>query len=1195
MLNPFIYIRNSNSLIQILLLTILTIFFYSCFFLTTVEASSSKQPQSLVAIEDPVLENWLRNRINKPTGEITTSDWLGISEIELNESGLRSLVGLENAINLERVEIRDNRITDLTPLKGLPRLRDLEIGNNLVTDLSPLVGLPSISYINAYSNRITDISPLTAIIPLRNAYFSNNNITDLSPLANVQSSNLRNLSFDSNRIIDASPLSNLPKLEYLGLGYNNIRDISFVKDMTNLNNLSIAGNNITDLSPLSNATFLKYLYINNNKITDITPLSNLQYLENLNLSQNKITNLDSLGNLQYLTRLEFYDSNLTDISFLKTMTFIEEIRFSNNRITNIEPLRNLQFLQGVFLEGNRIQDITPLLQNGNLLADTEIVLNDNPLSQESVNMVSNLRARGINVEAPAFGVATPTPTPVPPTPTPTPPANAVIFENLEFESKIREMIGKDSGYVLTEDVAKITEITLENVQFGHIRDIKHFTNLTKLSLRGGGIYDLEGIGNLQKLDRLALLGNNLVNIQRLAQLKSLRSLNLQDNQISDISSLTPASLPNLRSLFVDGNNISDISPLMPSEGNLIEQLCCIGIGNNPIDTQNIDWSELFHERILNIQIGALEFNDENLNDLFSAEHGFSGLKFLNLSNNNITDITPLLEIEGLGKDASVFLRNNMIDESQFDNPIQTLTERGVTVNYDNQRLQTTNTNTSNSGFNTNAEGTCDNPGDWVEFVDRGLFDAMVGSLSAEGITYCSDSVNKEITRISLERVTNLDASDRGIRYLNGLDAATNLREAQLSANMIDEFWPLDTLYNLEYLDLRDNGIFDASGLFDMQGLTNLNTLLLDNNNLVTLTGIENLYNLEELYITNNRLCQDGFNPFDSLRANSYLRLLNISYQQIDPCISDIGFVYNLPNLNNLGINGSNVNNLDPLSAMYSVEALGLADVRNVNNYSLLLGLNYVPNSLINFDNSNVPEDIYRQLSNMGINVQAGDGPGPLFSQNMNSITTAGSGNNVIADTSGYRYLNPGEGSDVRQIELIHNNNSSYSGFYNIEPYEYSSAPVYMKDNCNPGGKTAGTCYIFKYGQGEWVLQPFPPGTQIEGNTWLANDVLQGMDPWNGVWGGNVQSVRITIQNTSDGSSFNNNNSTSNNNNTNNDGFFIEDEGNSRGFLFNVDEVPEWAQSMGLTDINQLLDPTVIAMLGIFITLLGTVAQMARGR
>ena len=45
----------------------------------------------------------------------------------------------------------------------------------------------------------------------------------------------------------------------------------------------------------------------------------------------------------------------------------------------------------------------------------------------------------------------------------------------------------------------------------------------------------------------------------------------------------------------------------------------------------------------------------------------------------------------------------------------------------------------------------------------------------------------------------------------------------------------------------------------------------------------------------------------------------------------------------------------------------------------------------------------------------------------------------------------------------------------------------------------------------------------------------------------------------------------------------------------VDNTPEWATVLGLTDFNTLLDPTVIAMLGIFITLMGTVSGMVRGR
>ena len=1186
MKNPFATLIFKIKLFQVLL--IISIGMITLFLLpvTAIEAQSSQQPQSLVAIEDPVLEKWMRGFINKPTGEITTSDWLAVTEVEIPNANLTSLTGLENATNLRRLNINENRVSDLSPLSALPRLQNLEIRDNLISDLSPLEGLPSLNYLYAWNNRITDVTPLNRIIPLKYAYLGENSITDISPLRDMQA-NLSGLALDSNRIIDATPLEGWDKLTYLSLAYNNIRDIEFVKNIPNLDNLSVQGNNITDLSPISNLEFLKYLYINDNNITDLKPLTNLQYLENLNISRTKIKDYSPLQNIPYLKHIDMYDNNVTDISFLAGMTFIEHINLNNNQITKIDSFRNLGYLEQIYLENNNISDISPLAQNGSLTPNTEINLENNPLSQESINLVSNLRARGLSVEAPAFGVPTPTPTPVPPTPTPTPPANAIIFENVEFESKIREMLGKDNtGYLLQSDIAKITEIKLDKVQFGHIRDIKHFTNLTLLELRGGGIYDLEGIGNLQKLETLDLSGNNLVNIQRLAQLKNLRTITLYNNQISDISSLTPVNLPKLSVLFLDGNNISELSPLMPSDGNLIEQLCCIGIGNNPIKTQNIDWAGFFPEKILTLQIGGLGFDDEKLKNLFSAEHGFPNLKYLTLINNDISDITPLLEIEGLGIDSSVSLRNNMIDESEFDNPIQTLIERGVNVNYDNQRSQLA-TATPTPRITSNAVGTCDNPGDWVKFADRALFESLIESMQDQGTRYCSDKSGARITRIALETVTYLDASDRGIRFLDGLDAATNLREAHLSGNMIGEFWPLDFLYNLEHLDLRDNGIFDAFGLFDMQGLTNLSTLRLDNNNLVTLRGVENLYNLEELYLTNNRLCQEGFDPFDALRMNMNLMVLAISNQQMDPCISDIGFVYALPNLHNIAIDSSNVNDLEPLSAMYSIEALGLADVRNVNDFSPLLGLNYVPGASINFDNSNVPEDIYRQLSNMGINVQAGSGPGPLFSQNMNSITTAGSGNNVIVDTSIYEYLEAGEGSNVKVIELMHNNDSSYSGLYNIEPYQIMGKPVYMKTNCY-AGSTEGQCYIFKWptNQDEWVLQPFTPGSSVNGNAWLANEILTGENPWNGYWGENVQSVRIVNESP---------NGTFESNGNQGDNFFYEEERESRGFLFNVDEVPEWAKSLGLNNFNTLLDPTVIAMFGIFITLLGTVAQMVRGR
>jgi internalin A len=92
------------------------------------------------------------------------------------------------------------------------------------------------------------------------------------------------------------------KTEKLYLDYNNISDISLLKNLTDLKYLSIQGNNISDLSPLRNLN-LRHLNLSNNNITDISPLKNLLNLEELDLSNNNITDISSLKNLKKLEHL----------------------------------------------------------------------------------------------------------------------------------------------------------------------------------------------------------------------------------------------------------------------------------------------------------------------------------------------------------------------------------------------------------------------------------------------------------------------------------------------------------------------------------------------------------------------------------------------------------------------------------------------------------------------------------------------------------------------------------------------------------------------------------------------------------------------------------------------------------------------------------------------------------------------------
>ncbi len=127
-----------------------------------------------------------------------------------------------------------------------------------------------------------------------------------------------------------------------------------------------------------------------------------------------------------------------------------------------------------------------------------------------------------------------------------------------------------------------------------------------------------------------------------------------------------------------------------------------------------------------------------------------------------------------------------------------------------------------------------------------------------------------ITQSALRRLTQLEARDRGITELSGLEFATNLEHLELALNPISDLtplaklaqlhtlwiWrceisdinPLASLTGLKYLDLSNNRIVDISPLAN---LTNLVELLLNHNQIVDVNPLANLTNLPLLYIEDN--------------------------------------------------------------------------------------------------------------------------------------------------------------------------------------------------------------------------------------------------------------------------------------------------------------------------------------------------------
>tara|TARA_B100000579_G_C22847310_1_gene865207 strand:+ start:3768 stop:4913 length:1146 start_codon:yes stop_codon:yes gene_type:complete len=278
-----------------------------------------------------------------------------------------------------------------------------------------------------------------------------------------------------------------------------------------------------------------------------------------------------------------------------------------------------------------------------------------------------------------------------PTPTPTYPANAIVFESLEFELYIREKIDKD--YITLEDISKIKEIKIggqigqtnlnNKISMENINDLKYFKNLEELTIREAGIKDINGIEELQNLEHLDLTGNDIEDIERIALLRNLEHLYMYDNKISDIWAFTPQRNPYLKHLWLDGNNIQSLGPFIPSINEFAGQLTHIGISRNPILSEN--WEQAFNENVRTLQIGGLEIDNKILKELFSQNHGFPNLGYINLGGNKkISDLSPLLKLKSL-KEISIEkkVQGSALDALMRDGGIEELEKNGVNVNFVN--------------------------------------------------------------------------------------------------------------------------------------------------------------------------------------------------------------------------------------------------------------------------------------------------------------------------------------------------------------------------------------------------------------------------------------------------------------------------------------------------------------------------------
>jgi len=216
----------------------------------------------------------------------------------------------------------------------------------------------------------------------------------------------------------------------------------------------------------------------------------------------------------------------------------------------------------------------------------------------------------------------------------------------------------------------------------------------------------------------------------------------------------------------------------------------------------------------------------------------------------------------------------------------------------------------------------------VYFADVNLQSAVEEEL---GIT--------DPTPTDMLNLTYLDASNRGISDLTGIEWAVNLQDIRMGKNSITDISPIDGLTNLQIIYCNDNSVNDIN---PVSNLTNLKTINFDrNDNISDISYLGNLSSLNHVSFQTNNITD--MSVVSGLTDLTYLALSGNN-------ISDPSAVGILTNLTSLGLGYNQISDISIVADMYGLTFLylygnQLSDISPISNLTDLTFLNIGANQI----------------------------------------------------------------------------------------------------------------------------------------------------------------------------------------------------------------------------------------------------------
>ncbi len=231
------------------------------------------------------------------------------------------------------------------------------------------------------------------------------------------------------------------------------------------------------------------------------------------------------------------------------------------------------------------------------------------------------------------------------------------------------------------------------------------------------------------------------------------------------------------------------------------------------------------------------------------------------------------------------------------------------------------------------------PGAFVHIPDTNLHAAIAETLGK--------SLTTPITVQEMEGLGKLEAQNRDIQDLTGLQFATNLRQLFLNNNQISDLSPIAGLITLRILNLWNNPVSDLSLV---RTLENLSDLTFGVTSVSDLSPVAGLVNLEGLHFYGAPV--SDLSPIAGLINLKGLSFSSESITDLSPVagltnlrwiltwgslILDLSPVAGLTKMHYLEVSGAEISDLTPLAGLVNLESLHL-HVNDISDISPLAGL-----------------------------------------------------------------------------------------------------------------------------------------------------------------------------------------------------------------------------------------------------------------